>query len=151
MNNPFFKASKKATITKVPAPKLQGVKTIGYINLVATKQGKRIKYHATVTVKRAKAKVLTFRSKKALQGYQLLNKVGNTLKGFLNATIQAAREVYSQFQTNVQKAQNMLKLASLRHYDTVQRFPLMVAFYKAVNEAKEFKYSLPKTIRLNLF
>jgi len=135
---------------RIPAPKL-ALKIVGYINLIPAKRGKRVTFHASTVKTRRKTIVQKFASKLKLKAFQLLQKVGANLRKMVGITIDATRGVYTQMQINVQKAKNMLKLASLRHYDTVQRFPLMVQFYKAIQDVKMFRLSLPFAIRINLF
>lgn len=135
---------------RITAPKI-ALKVVGYINLIPTKRGKRVTFHASIVKTKRKTIVQKFASKLKLRAFQLLQKVGANLRKMVGITIDATRGVYAQMQINVQKAKNMLKLASLRHYDTVQRFPLMVQFYKAIQDVKMFRLSLPFAIRINLF
>jgi hypothetical protein len=135
---------------RIQAPKL-AIKIVGYINLIPTKRGKRTTFHASTVKTRRKTIVQRFASKLKLRAFQLLQKVGANLRKMVGITIDATRAVYTQMQINVQKAKNLLKLASLRHYTTVERFPLMVQFYKALQDVKMFRLSLPFAIRINLF
>ncbi len=142
MNNPFFKASKKATITKVAAPKLQGVKTTGYINLFSKRRAE------VETVKRT-VRVKVYKSRKALkfaQVKQTMYKAAKAVKLAGQAFIQACL-----MESTVSRAKQALQDARRAAMTTAQTFPLYVAYIKAVGSINAFKYSLPKTIRLNLF
>jgi len=135
---------------RIQAPKL-ALTVVGYINLIPTKRGKRVTFHASTVKTKRKTIVQRFASKLKLKAFQLLQKVGANLRKMVGITIDATKAVYTQMQINVQKAKNLLKLASLRHYTTVERFPLMVQFYKALQDVKMFRLSLPFAIRINLF
>jgi len=131
------------------------LKNVGYIKLLATKKGKRIQYHAATITKKSKVSVMMFKSKKSFLADKLISKTGNMFKSILNKTVSVMKEVYSkvrdQFKQDIEMIEYALKLASLRHYDTVQRFPLMVELTKAKNDLRSFKYSLPRIVRNQIF
>ena len=142
MNKIFFKQTKKVSTFKIAAPKLQGVKTTGYINLFSKRRAEVETVKRTVIVK-------VYKSRKALKFAQVkatMYKAAKAVKLAGQAFIQVCL-----MESTVNRAKQALQDSRRAAMDTAQTFPLYVAYIKAIGSINAFKFSLPKPIRLNLF
>lgn len=142
MKNQFYKASKNVATFRINAPKLQGVKTVGYINLFSRSK-------AEIEVKKRIVKVRIYKTRKALKFSQIASKI------YLKARhIKESAQSFLQscfLESTLNRAKQALQDARRTYLSTSQAFPLYVDVCKAIQALRQFKFSLPKTIRLNLF
>jgi len=141
MTNQYFKAAKTVEAIKIQSPKLQIV-TKGYINLISRAKVEIKTVRKTVTVK-------IYKSRKALKFSQLSAKLFAKAK-----QAKIAGQAFLQsclLESTVNRAKQAMRDARRAFLTSGERFTLYVDFCRALANLRTFKFSLPKTIRLNLF
>ena len=127
-----MKTTKKPQLFKVIAPKLK-VTTKGYINLIS-----RNKTESDRT-----GKPIKFRSKKALKRHIFLKPIKQTfIKVFSKAGI---------LESKILDAKDKIKKALRSFENSFHIASLFIELAKVKLHLNQFKYSLPKAIRFNLF
>lgn len=130
-----MKQTKKQQLFKIVAPKLK-IKTKGYINLIAKNK-----------CESKKGKPIFYRSKIALNVGKLAYKIKDkTSKLFLFALTQVGI-----FEANILHAKNEIKKALRTFENSYKMAELFITLAKAKLHLNQFKYSLPRNIRFNLF
>lgn len=125
----------KTAVYKIAAPKLK-VKTIGYINLIGRNKAET-----------ARKGVKMYRSRVTLKAGQLAQKLRSKAGKLFNQCFVQAGILESAVNT----AKGMLKAAKGQYMTTAERFTLNVRLWKAQQNLRAYKYSLPYNIRVNLF
>jgi hypothetical protein len=128
--------TKKPQLFKVVAPKVKVI-TKGYINLISRKK----------TEANKNGKPIVYRSKLAL-------KIGQQLRFSNMKFSKLFNQCFAQvsiLESNVILAKEKLKKAKGSIMSTLEWFSLHVEIAKAKLHLRQFKYSLPRTIRFNLF
>lgn len=150
MKNIFYKSPK--TVAHIPTEKVKVKFTLqkkGFINLIGTKRGKRTAYHASVSIKKGIAKVKTFASRKALKAYQIADQLKT--KALKAKKLCASFIKSGRIESHILTAKDNLKKAIFNGENSYTIASLYINVCKAIKEVKDFKYSLPKYIRVNLF
>jgi len=119
-----------ATVQNIQAPKLQGVKIKGYINLISRKK-----------VETIRGKVRIFKTKPSIKAIYT-----GISRAFNQSLVQAGI-----FEARITQAKKALKDAKKMILTTLEWFNLHVAMCKAVLHLRSFKLSLPKYITNLLF
>lgn len=137
---------KKSTNTKVQniTHKLQGVKTVGYINLIARNKIQTDKVKGTPTVKIYKSKTGLKLGKLAIQAKTKLNRYANKI--FNTSFVQVGI-----FEAKIEQAKKALKDAKKMYLTTLEWFLLHVNLAKSYLHLRKFKMTLPKYIANLLF
>lgn len=150
MKNIFYKAAKVAQ--HIPTVKVKvevNLQKKGFINLIGTKRGKRMAYHASTTTKNGIAKVKTFATKKALKLYQIADQLKTKVlkaKKLAAAFIQGAR-LEAQVLTAKFEFKRALRSLENSFFVAAKYLAVINAYYKL----RTFKFSLPQYIKVNLF
>ena len=121
---------------------LQGVQTVGYINLMAKNKVQTYKSKGNVSIKVFKSKTALKVAKLAIMAKAKANEVKSRL--FNQCWLQSAI-----LEANINKAKLLLKRAKGQYLTTLDYFALHVNLCKAYLHLRSFKMSLPKAI-LNL-
>lgn len=131
-----MKTTKKPQLFKVVAPKLK-VTTKGYINLISKNKAES----------KRTGKPIIYRSKIALHiGKKLMIIKAKAQRKFLHAFTQIGI-----FEGNILHAKNEIKKALRNFENSFQIASLFIQLAKAKLHLNQFKYSLPRNIRFNLF
>ena len=138
--------TKKSTQSKVQniTHKLQGIKTVGYINLIARNKVQIDKVKGLPTVKIYKSKTGLKLGKLAIQAKTKLNRYANKI--FNTSFVQVGI-----FEAKIEQAKKALKDAKKMYLTTLEYFNLHVNLAKAILHLRSFKYSLPRQIVNLLF
>lgn len=124
--------TKKPQLFKIVAPKVK-VTTKGYINLIS-----KSKTECDRT-----GKPIKFRSKKALKRHLFAKPIKQTfIKVFSKAGV---------LESNILDAKENIKKALRSFKNSFHMANLFIELAKAKLHLRSFKYSLPRTIRFNLF
>lgn len=127
-----IKTAKKttgATVQNIQAPKLQGVKTMGYINLIGRNK-----------VESDNGKVLIFEEK------PIKKQPSISAKAFNQVLVQVGI-----FEAKIQRAKEALRTAKRMLLTSVEWFKLHVELAKSCLHLRTYRYSLPKGIVNLLF
>ena len=150
MKNIFYKAAKVAQ--HIPTVKVTlevKLKKKGFINLIGTKRGKRMAYHASTTTKKGIAKVKTFASKKALKLYQIADQLKTKAIKAKNLTASFIKAARLEGKILTAKFELKRALHSLENsYFIAGKY---LAVVNAYYQLRTFKNSLPSYLRINLF
>jgi hypothetical protein len=138
--------TKKSTSTKVQNIKhtLQGIKTVGYINLIARNKVQTVNVKGIPQPKVFKTKTGRKLAILAIQAKQKVNKYASTL--FNQSFVQVGI-----FEAKIAQAKKALKDAKKMYLTTLEYFNLHVNLAKAILHLRSFKYSLPRQIVNLLF
>jgi len=138
--------TKKSTSTKVQniTRKLQGVKTVGYINIMAKNKVQTVNVKGIPQPKVFKTKTGLKLGKLAIQAKTKFNKYASTL--FNQSFVQVGI-----FEAKIEQAKKALKDAKKMYLTTLEYFNLHVNLAKAILHLRSFKYSLPRQIVNLLF
>ncbi len=131
-----MKQTEKPQLFKVVAPKVK-ITTKGYINLISRQK----------TEANKKGKPIVYRSKLALTIAQKLRIANMKLSKLFNQCFAQA----SILESSLMIAKDNLKKAKGKFMNTLEWFALHVDLAKAKLHLRNFKYSLPRNIRFNLF
>ena len=137
---------KKSTHTKVQNIKrtLQGVQTVGYINIMGRNKVQTYKSKGVTGIKVFKSLTGLKLAKLAIRAKAKLNEVKSRL--FNQCWLQSAI-----LEANINKAKKCLKDARKQMLTTIEYFQLHVNLTKSYLHLKSFKMSLPKQIANLLF
>jgi len=136
--------TKKSISTKVQniTHKLQGVKTVGYINLIDRNKVQTVNVKGIPQPKVFKSKTGRKLGIMAMKAKATVNKYASTL--FNQSFVQVGI-----FESKIEQAKKALKDAKKMYITTLEYFNLHVNLAKAYLHLRTFRMSLPKTI-LNL-
>lgn len=133
---------KNPSHVRLTAQKIK-IKTVGYINLISRRQG------ATASIKKGIAKVKTFASRKALKAYQIADQLKT--KALKAKKLCASFIKCGRIESHILTAKDNLKKAIFNGENSYTIASLYINVCKAIKEVKDFKFTLPKYIRVNLF
>lgn len=131
-----MKNTKSAKLFKVASPKLK-VKTIGYINLISRNKPEIGR----------KGKPKLYRSKITLKTAKVAQKLKNKASKLFNQCFAQA----SLLEAKVIEARKQLQEARKHILTTLEYFALHCNLERAVKQVREYKFSLPKFIKVQLF
>ena len=150
---------KKSTSTKVQniTHKLQGVKTVGYINLIdrnkvqteVVKIAVEIDENMTVYKKMPMPRIFKTKTgrKLAIMAIQAKQKINHKLSKLFNTSFVQV----GIFESKIEQAKQALKTAKTMLLTTQEYFLLHVNLCRAYLHLRNFKYALPKDIINFLF
>ncbi len=131
-----MKNTKKPQLFKVASPKLK-VKTIGYINLIARNKPE--------TGRKGAPKL--YRSKIALKAAKVAQKLKNKASKLFNQCFAQA----ALLEARVLEARKQLQEARKHILSTLEYFALHCNFSRAAKRVREYKFSLPQFVKIQLF
>lgn len=131
-----MKNTKKPQIFKVAAPKLK-VKTIGYINLIARNKPE--------TGRKGAPKL--YRSKAALKTAKVVKKLYSKTAEYFNQCFTQA----ALLEARVLEARKQLQEARKHILSTLEYFALHCNLARAAKRVRDYKFSLPRFIKVQLF
>ena len=137
---------KKSTQSKVQniTHKLQGVKTVGYINIMAKNKVQTVNVKGIPQPKVFKTKTVR---KLAILAIQAKQKINHKLSKLFNTSFVQV----GIFESKILEAKKALKDAKKQMLNTIEYFNLHVNLCKSYLHLRTFKYSLPKYITNLLF
>ena len=137
---------KKSTQSKVQniTHKLQGVKTVGYINIMAKNKVQTVNVKGIPQPKVFKTKT---GRKLAIMAIQAKQKINHKLSKLFNTSFVQV----GIFESKIEQAKQALKTAKTMLLTTQEYFLLHVNLCRAYLHLRNFKYALPKAIINFLF
>jgi hypothetical protein len=137
---------KKSTATKVQniTHKLQGVKTVGYINIMAKNKVQTVNVKGIPQPKVFKSKT---GRKLAILAIQAKQKINHKLSKLFNTSFVQV----GIFESKILEAKKALKDAKTMMLSTQEYFKLHVDLCRAYLHLRTFKFALPKAIANLLF
>jgi len=124
--------------------KLQGIKTVGYINIIAKNKVQTVNVKGIPQPKVFKSKA---GRKLAILAIQAKQKINHKLSKLFNTSFVQV----GIFESKILEAKKALKDARKQMLNTIEYFNLHVNLAKAYLHLRNFKYSLPKYITNLLF
>lgn len=131
-----MKNTRKPQLFKVASPKLK-VKTIGYINLITRNKAE--------TGRKGAPKL--YRSNAALKAAKVAQKLKNKASKLFNQCFTQA----ALLEAKVLEARKQLHKARKHILTTLDYFALHCNLARAVKQVREYKFSLPQFIKVQLF